>query len=180
MKRLAPFSTERLVALPLRAEDLQELRRMHEDPAVMKFVGGVRTEEETERWLQDNLQHWNFHGFGLWTFRHITHGAFVGRCGLRRVQLDSSDEVELGYSLVPQYWGKGLATEMVKAVLAIGFEDIGLQSVIALVYAANTKSRSVAERMCFHFERKTLWKGSQAMVYRLKRGQWTNTATNVF
>lgn len=117
---------------------------MHEDPEVMKFVGGVRSKEETECWLQDNLQHWDVHGFGLWTFRQISHGTLVGRRGLRRVQLDSADEVELGYSLVRQYWGKGLATEMVKAILAIGFEDIGLETVIALIDASNSRSTSVA------------------------------------
>ena len=74
----------------------------------------------------------------------------------------------------------GLATEMAKAVLALGFEDLGLQSVIALIDPAHTKSRSVAERMGCHFERETLWKGSPAMIYRLDRHQLANTVLPIW
>jgi RimJ/RimL family protein N-acetyltransferase len=76
------------------------------------------------------------------------------------------DEVELGYSLMPQYWGKGLATEMATAMLAVGFDHLGLPSVIAMTYAGNGRSRRVAEKLGFQFERETAWKGSQAMLYR--------------
>jgi len=171
MNRLGPLTSDRLIALPLRTEDLHELCCLHQDPAVMKFVGGVRTEDETKDWLQVNLQHWKSHGFGIYIFRDITSGMFVGRCGLRCAQVNGSDEVELGYSLVAQCWGQGLATEMVQAILPIGFEDLRLSSVIALVYAGNIRSRNLAERVGFHFEKETLWKGSQAMLYRLERRQ---------
>jgi len=137
----------------------------------MEFVGGVRTEEETKRWLQENLRHWTVHEFGIWAFHHVTEGAFVGRCGLRRVQLDTVDEVELGYSLMPGYWGKGLATEMAEAMLAIGFDHVRLRSIIAMIYASNDRSRRVAERLGFQFERLTAWKGSEAMLYRKRADQ---------
>jgi ribosomal-protein-alanine N-acetyltransferase len=142
---------------------------MHSDVEVMKFMGGIRTEEGTKNWLQDNLNHWSTHGFGLWVFRHRPEGAFVGRCGLRRVQLNSGDEVELAYALVTQYWGMGLATEMSRAILAMGFEQLDSQSVVALVDASNAASRRVAEKLGFHFERNTLWKSLPTMLYRLHR-----------
>ena len=75
---------KRLIARPLRAEDLEDIGLMHSDVEVMKFMGGIRTGEETKNWLQDNLDHWRTHGFGLWIFRHREE-TFVGRCGLRRV-----------------------------------------------------------------------------------------------
>jgi [ribosomal protein S5]-alanine N-acetyltransferase len=173
--RLEPFTTNRLIAHPLRAEDLPELCLMHGDIEVMKYMGGVRNEEETKRWLLDNLDHWRLHGFGLWVFRHGVDAKFVGRCGLRRVQLNSDDEVELGYALVTRYWGAGLATEMANAILGIGFEQLGLRNVIALVDAANTASRSLAERLGFKFERTVEWKSLPTMLFRLERGQRTNT-----
>ena len=72
---------------------------------------------------------------------------------------------------MPPYWGKGLATEMAEAMLAIGFDHIGLRSIIAMIYAGNDKSRRVAEKLGFQFERTTAWKGSQAMLYRKRPDQ---------
>jgi [ribosomal protein S5]-alanine N-acetyltransferase len=173
MKKLGPFVTDRLTAFPLRDEDAQTLCLMHRDLGVMKTLGGVRSEEETKRWLYANLDHWNLHGFGLWMFRQRTDEAFVGRCGLRRVQLAIGNEVELAYALMTQYWSKGLATEMAKAVIAIGFEQLELGNLIALVDAENAASRRLAERLDFHFEQKTAWKSLPTMLYRLDRSQWT-------
>jgi ribosomal-protein-alanine N-acetyltransferase len=171
MKGLGPFSTDRLLAFPLRAEDLQEICLMHQDTDVMKYMGGVRNEEQTKRWLHDNLEHWNVHGFGCWMFRDKAGGIFVGRGGLRHAQLDGADEIELGYALASRYWRMGLATEMAKAVVAIGFEQLELESLIALVDPPNIASRNVAEKLGFHFERNTMWKSLATMLYRLGRGQ---------
>jgi ribosomal-protein-alanine N-acetyltransferase len=145
---------------------------MHLDPEVMKTLGGVRTEDETRRWLRKNLGHWSLHGFGLWTFRDKTDGGFVRRCGLRRVQVDGANHVELGYALVKGYWGMGLATEMATAAVAVGFEKLGLENLIALVDAANTASRRVAERLGFRFERNAAWKSPPTMQLRLERSEW--------
>ena len=72
---------------------------------------------------------------------------------------------------MPPYWGKGLATEMAEAMLAIGFDHVRLRSIIAMIYASNDRSRRVAERLGFQFERLTAWKGSEAMLYRKRADQ---------
>lgn len=112
-------------------------------------------------------------------WRTVSQSVYFNDLYVRRLLLvnaivggvNGSDEVELGYSLAAHSWGQGLATEMVQTILPIGFEDLRLSSVIALAYAGNIRSRTLAERMGFHFERETLWKGSQAMLYRLERRQ---------
>jgi len=70
-----------------------------------------------------------------------------------------------------QYWGKGLATEMAKAVIANGFEQLELGNVIALVDAEYSASRCLAEKLGFHFEQNTTWKSLPTMLYRLDRSQ---------
>ena len=83
---------------------------MHQDPRVMKTLGGVRSDLETQRFLETNLEHWHRNGYGLWIFRADT--LFVGRAGLRQVEVGGSLEVELAYALMSEHWGKGLATEV--------------------------------------------------------------------
>jgi ribosomal-protein-alanine N-acetyltransferase len=148
---------------------------MHQDPEVMKYMNGVRDEEGTKRWLSENLAHWDAHGFGCWIFSDKTTGRFVGRALLRHARPDNFDEVELGYALKTRYWGIGLATEMARAMVKIGFELLELESLIALVEASNIGSRNVAEKVGFCFERKTIWKSVPLMLFRLERSQWAKT-----
>ena len=67
---------------------------MNGDPTTMTSLGGVRSDEATERYLRDNLDHWEHYGFGVWALRGGTNGRFVGRAGLRHTNV-SGHEVEL-------------------------------------------------------------------------------------
>ena len=68
------FSTARLRADRIDIDDLSDLCRMHADPEMMKTLGGPRSEEQTRRYLQLNLEHWDRYGFGLWMLRETIHG----------------------------------------------------------------------------------------------------------
>ena len=166
------INTNRLTARPLASEDAHDLSILHFDPEVMKTLGGVRSQNETRQWLRENLDHWNLYGFGLWTFRDKTDGRFVGRCGLRRAQVDGVNHVELAYALAKRFWGMGLATEMAAAAVAFGFEELGLEHLIVLVDGANTVSRRVAEKLGFRFERIAAWKSLPTLKLRLERREW--------
>src|SRR5580692_11143746 len=91
--------TERMTAERLVRAHLAELRRMHEDPVGMATLGGVRTDEETDSFLERNLAHWDRHGYGLWIFRAKDSGDFVGRGGLRKVLIGTREEIEVAYAL---------------------------------------------------------------------------------
>ena len=165
MSRIASLRTQRLSASPLHAEDFKEICLLHQDVEIMRHMGGVRTEEQSRPWICENLHHWHLHGFGLWTFRDIVDGTFVGRCGLRRVDVGGDKEVELGYVAMRPYWHKGLGIEMARAVLRTSFaSDAG--NIIALIRPQNLMSRRLAHRAGFHFERNVTWKSTPAMLYR--------------
>jgi HAD superfamily hydrolase (TIGR01509 family) len=166
---LKSLRTERLIAAPLRERDKQDLVLMHQDQNVMATLGGVRSEDESNRWLIENLEHWSRYGYGIWIFRNASDGQFVGRCGLRHVEVGGGSEVELAYALLASYWGMGFATEMTKAILKMGFEHLQMESVVALIDAANTRSRHVADKLGFRFERNVVWKDLPAMLYRFSR-----------
>lgn len=169
---LQSFKTERLNAFPLGPYDRHELTDMHRNPVVMATLGGVKSEDEACRWLSDNLAHWDRHGFGIWVFRDRRDGSFVGRAGLRDVEVDGVREVELGYALLDEYWGMGLASEMAQEVLEIGFGRLQLKSIVALIAAENYRSQRIAKKMGFHFERTVVWKNLPAGLYRLLRPEW--------
>jgi [ribosomal protein S5]-alanine N-acetyltransferase len=142
---------------------------MHQDPSVMATLGGLRSDEQTRQFLRDNLRHWDRHGYGLWMFRAQADGRFVGRDGLRHVHVGGNDEVELAYALMAAFWGRGLATEMAKAIVTVTFEHLGMADLVAFTLATNQASRRVMEKVGCQFERDIVHAGLPHVLYRIKR-----------
>lgn len=147
------FTTARLRAERLRPEHTAEIHRMHQDAEQMAMLGGIRDEAQTAAYMERNLKHWDEHGFGLWLLRSASDGRVAGRALLRHLTLDGADEVEVGYSFYPAYWGVGLATEIASACLVHGRESLGLSSVVALTKPANIPSQRVMTKIGMVFER---------------------------
>src|SRR5437764_4856804 len=171
--------TDRLVGRRLRAEDFDDLARMHRDPRVMATLapagapnGGLLSADETRRFLRRNLEHWERHGYGLWMFRDRADGRFVGRGGLKRTSVDGKDEVELAYAVLAGYWGRGLATEMAEAILAAGFEHLGLAAVVCFTLTTNRASRRVSEQAGFRYHADFVAAGLPAVFHRLTAADW--------
>ena len=159
--------TRRLIALPLCELDRPDVRLMDSDPQVMATMGGVRSEEGTQCWMRENLEHLERNGFGIWVFRDASDARVAGRAGLRRVEVEGEIEIELGYVLACEFWGKGLATEMGDAILDRGYPSIQLDRVVALIDANNIRSLRVAAGLGFHFERNVIWKGLPMTLNRM-------------
>ena len=160
------FALPRLRAERLTREHLPDLRRMHADGRMMAPLGGTRTEAETDAYLQRNLAHWAEHGFGIWILREPDEDLVIGRAGLRHLQIEGVDEVELAYALFPRWWGQGLATVAARACVTIGREWLGLPSVAAVVLAENLASRRVLQKAAMAEEREVWHAGRPHLLYR--------------
>ena len=88
------FRTERLSAERLSQGHLAELSELHLDREVNRYLGGLGSPATSAKYLDDNLAHWDRHGFGLWIFRKAD-GAFGGRAGARRIDIEGAPEIEL-------------------------------------------------------------------------------------
>ena len=131
------FSTARLAFIRLMPDDAAELHRMHSDPTVMASMGGVRSEPQTRVYLEKNLKHWDQYGFGLWIVRPKGDEEIIGRALVRHLFLSDADEIEIGYALYAPYWGRGLATEIASACVAVGRHQLGWPSVVAVTRPDN-------------------------------------------
>lgn len=162
----ASFTTDRLQAERLTADHLAEIRRMHRDPAVMAHLGGVRDEDRTAAYLARNLQHWDEYGFGLWILREKSGGDPIGRAVLRHLLVEGVDEVEVGYALYQPFWGRGLATEVTRACLALGRRHLGLTAIVAVTSPANLASQHVLRKSGLAYEREFLLEETAAVLFR--------------
>jgi RimJ/RimL family protein N-acetyltransferase len=140
--------TERLLLRRWRPEDRAPLAAMNADPEVMAFVGGGAV---LGRGLSDDLlyrfeREWDVRGLGIWAVS--VEDVFVGFCGLTVPSfLVGPATAEIGWRLVRGAWGRGYATEAARAALAFGFEERGLEEVVALVDPGNARSLRVCEKL---------------------------------
>jgi RimJ/RimL family protein N-acetyltransferase len=170
--RTAPgrFETARLRAERSSREHLELYVPFEQDERIATWLGGVRNPAQAEESLARELEHWQAHGFGRWALFDAATGEFVGRGGLRRVEIEGRPEVELGYTIVPERWGQGLATELSEAAVRIGFDQVGLAEIVAFTLPHNLASRRVMAKAGFGYERDFAWKGEPHVLYRIRKG----------
>ncbi len=106
------IETERLLLRPVQPDDLDELVRMHEDPAVARFIGAPERDWLAER-IEWSRQEWSERGHGLLAILERGRGEFLVRTGLKF--WPQFEETELGWVLQPEARGRGLATEAAAA-----------------------------------------------------------------
>jgi RimJ/RimL family protein N-acetyltransferase len=159
------FTTPRMRATRLADEDLAELVNLHLDAEVSRFLGGIRTPAATAVYLETNLRHWADHGVGLWTIR--THdGRFMGRAGLRYVDLEGVAELEIAYTFVRSAWGQGFATEVARALVEIWETRCSEPSIIGIIANGNLPSERVLLKAGFSDERNVVFHDGNCAVFR--------------
>jgi len=159
------FRTERLWAEPLTEAHFGDLLRFHADPQHQAFLGGLRDEVWTRAYLDRNLEHWRQHGFGLYMLRLEQTGPVIGRGLLRYLPMNGVNEVEIGYSFVPDLWGQGLGTEIARGCLDQGWSR-GFSSMVAVTLPHNVASRHVLEKAGLRYERDVVHADLPHVLYR--------------
>jgi RimJ/RimL family protein N-acetyltransferase len=122
--------------------------------------------------LEDKERHWARHGFGMWMMRDRETGAMIGRGGLQwTTYVRDLDEVEVGWSVIPERWRQGLATELALASIDVAFGPLDLDQVVAFTLPDNVASRRVMEKAGFSYDRDILHVGLSHVLYRVRRAR---------
>lgn len=160
------FQTPRLLAERMSVSHLPDLCRMDQNELFMASLGGVRDEAATQAYFDRNVGHWVAHGFGLWMLRDKESSGVIGRAVLRHLDVDGVDEVEVGYGFLPEFWGRGLATEVAQACVGIGLRRLGLRAIVAITLPANTASQRVMQKAGLVFQREVVHEGIPHVLFR--------------
>ncbi|WP_111415564.1 GNAT family N-acetyltransferase [Billgrantia lactosivorans] len=167
------LETPRLRLRPLCTGDLPALAAMLADPEVMRHsLRGVCDEMATRIFLDWCFDCYIKHRTGPLALvdRHGDH--FVGFCGVSPETIKGTTELNLGYRLARQYWGKGLATEASLAALGHAFGDRRFDSVVAIVESAHAASMRVVEKVGFGCFEALEFHKRPVRLYRMQREQW--------
>lgn len=162
------FATARLRAERLLPQHFDAIRAMDSDAEYMARLGGTRSESQTRDYMTRNLKHWDQYDSGLWILRDLD-GNIAGRCVLRHLDVEGTDEIELGYGLHTSYWGRGLATEVARELLRLGRTALARDTLVALTRPDNHGSQRVLVKTGLALEREIAYDGVPHLLFRSAR-----------
>jgi RimJ/RimL family protein N-acetyltransferase len=187
------LETKRLRLRSFTIADADHLHALDNDPAVMRYInGGSETPHAVIRTeiLPGFMRYDAGYAFGVWAAELRENGAFAGWFSLRP-STPAAETAVLGYRLTRACWGRGLATEGARALIARGFTITpALQRIIATTYEENHASRRVlakcgftlvrrfrltpadmAQADTFYTDSLDIWDGDD-LEYALERQDW--------
>lgn len=162
--------TERCILRAWSPEDLDDATEMYLRPEHADFFlhepidrGHIRRGIASSILLHEKF------GYSFWPLFLKETGALIGHCGLQ--PLREVGEIEVGYLVVPEHRGKGIATEAARAAVGYGFKKLGLPRIVAIALPENTASIRVMEKLGMEYEKNISRKGLEFVLYALERTQ---------
>ncbi|MGH8109321.1 MAG: GNAT family N-acetyltransferase [Arenimonas sp.] len=147
------MQTERLNLRWLKDEDADFILDLLNQPSWLKFIGdrGVRNLDDARAYIHNGpLTMIEQHGFGLYMVERKSDAAAIGMCGL--LKRDTLDDVDIGFALHPDYWGKGYAMEAAQACMDYAKDQIGLDRLVAICLPENQSSIKLLRALGMQFE----------------------------
>lgn len=145
-----PLTTDRLSIRPFALADRRAMQAIYDEPEVMRFID--TRGEDPSTWVEGYVAHQRLHDYGFWAVEDRVTGELIGEAGFG--PLDGvGPELELGYLLRREAWGRGLATEVARVCMAAAFDGLGLEEVVAVVDVGNDASLRVLRKVGFAHER---------------------------
>jgi [ribosomal protein S5]-alanine N-acetyltransferase len=144
----ALFETERLRLRRLTAGDVDNVLRLTSDAEVMRYIGDGATDdrEAAKNRLARLMSHYEkYPGLGFWAVEHKSKNKFIGWFALKYIP--KTVEVEIGYLFLKSAWGQGFATEGARALLSYGFDEVGLNRIVAVAHVENKASQNVMKKI---------------------------------
>lgn len=164
------IETERLILRAPVSEDLGKwVDTIWGDPEVMRYMPrsadapDVRAKNVFGFFTQLREQQ----RVGAWVISRRTDGQFMGHSIL--AHREAFGEPELGYALGKEFWGQGFATEIARAVVQYGFEQVRLPRIFGVVFPENEPSWRILKRLGFVYEKDVVHYNLSLAYYALDR-----------
>lgn len=142
---------------------------MMADQEQMNLYPRPRTREETRSWIERNLELYQQREFGFWLMESVDTGNFLGYCGIRPIDIDGIEEIEMGWHVKKESWGGGLATEAASACRDLAFDRFNIERLVATIDPTNAPSVRVAEKIGMLLERDAVLDEWNCLIYSIER-----------
>ena len=136
------FTTERLVVRHYADHDAGNFFLLNSDPEVMRYIRAITNRADTDLFFAEVMRYSKENpAYGRMAVVEKESGVFVGSFAI--IPIEQTDLMQLGYSLLPEYWGRGYATELVKWGLKYIFTRTAIEEIFGVTESLNTASQHV-------------------------------------
>ncbi|MCC7267694.1 MAG: GNAT family N-acetyltransferase [Caulobacteraceae bacterium] len=142
------LETERLALDEFTLEDAPYILEALTDPSFVENIGdrGLVTLDDARAYLQSGpIPAYRDLGHHMWRVTDKAAGEVVGMCGL--IKREGLDDVDVGYALLPRFWGRGYAVEAAAACVAWGLKTKGYRRIVAVIKPGNAASAKVLGKL---------------------------------
>jgi ribosomal-protein-alanine N-acetyltransferase len=165
------LETTRLILRPFTENDVDAVFALRNDAEMMRFIRPPQKHRrETENWVNLVSSRWQSEKIGIGAIVEKQSRLLIGWCGLWR--LTETGEIELGYAIAKEFWGKGMATEAARRFLEYGFNELNIEKIASVARPENMPSRRVMEKTGMHFDYLGEFYDREMVHYSIEKADW--------
>ena len=148
---MATFHTERLHIRPYEEADFKYIFQLQSDEEIMRFIRPATSDvavirERSNVYLKYGAEN---PSYGVFIMENLENQEFVGYGVVRHVEFQPGREIEIGYTISQEHWGKGYATEAALGFVEYAATALKVTALVAYTNEANTASNRVLEKCGF-------------------------------
>ena len=171
------IETKNLILRDFRDTDVASIFQLDSNEEVHKYLGGkpITTLKEAEKIVSFFHLQYKERGIGRFATIEKSSGRFIGWAGLK-LNLDEKEMlnghtnfIDIGYRFLPNFWGKGYATEASLASIEYGFKKLKYNVIYGAADVDNIGSNKVLNKIGLGFKNEFMFKGCTCNWYELKK-----------
>lgn len=161
--------TERLFFRRLVKSDFETWLPFHQDQRTSQFWEGLPQNPKIacQQQFDRTFERYEKGLGGMQALILKTSGYLIGLCGLLVQTVDTVQELEIGYSILPRYWRRGYAAEAAQKCKRYAFENHLADSLISIIQINNVASQEVALKNGMHRDKTTIYRNNPVHIYRI-------------
>jgi RimJ/RimL family protein N-acetyltransferase len=163
--------SERLLFRNIKLSDFDAWLEFHNDPQTSLYWLSEKEspELECEKWYEYQFYRYENNKGGMNALIEKQSGKLIGHSGLLVQNIDGNTELEIAYSLLPEFWNKGYATEAAMKCKDFAFQNNFADSLISIISLTNLPSEKVALKNGMLIDRKTFYNGNEVNIFRVNK-----------
>jgi len=172
-----PVLTERLVVREYTMSDLDDVLAVIGDARVFWWRARPYGRVGARAWLDEAITFAREHDIGRYAVQlrdsaagpSAYRGRVIGGVSLLPREFDGRVEVEIGWHMAGDLWGRGYATEAGAALMREARRR-GLRRLVSFIMPGNVQSRRVAEKLGLRLEGEVQWASRPHELWRVELG----------
>ena len=172
--------TERLHFRLLQDSDFDEWTKLFYNKDAARFLGmdpSLSPKELCQSWFDKSFKRYEDELGGMNVLVDKQSGRLIGQCGLLIQTIQDEQRMEIGYSILPEFWGQGFATEAAVKHKNVAFENNYTDSLISVIHPENIGSEKVALKNGMQVEKFIDdYKGMPVRIFCIKKNDWLSQA----